>query len=90
MADGIRRMERVVDDVKELINKTLTPMQVIEEPESAIIVNTAFDMMEAYIQLEKEKTELLQRIDERLGTVVTLEKEIEALRRELSFMRKES
>ena len=61
MADGIRRMERVVDDVKELINKTLTPMQVIEEPESAIIVNTAFDMMEAYIQLEKEKTELLQK-----------------------------
>lgn len=90
MADGIRRMEKVVDDVKELINKALTPMQVIEEPESAIIVKIAFDLIEAYIQLEKEKTELLQRIDERLETVNSLEMEIEALRRELSYMRKES
>lgn len=90
MSDGIRKMEGTIEEVKEWVNKTLTPMQVIEEPESAIIVNLAFEMMEGYLRLEKEKTELLNKINDKLETVNSLEREIEALRREIANMRKES
>lgn len=67
--NGIEKMERTVNDVEEFINKTLKPMDIIDEPEAAMFVKICFDMTDGYLRHEKEMMDRLDNIITRLDKI---------------------
>lgn len=88
--EGIKKMEKTVEDIKDIANMQLTAMDVIDSPMNAVMAKICFDFVESYIQLEKDKKELLERMNEKLEKIDDVSKEIEQLRRELNYIKKES
>ena len=88
--EGIKKMEKTVEGIKDIANMQLTAMDVIDSPMNAVMAKICFDFVESYIQLEKDKKELLERMNEKLEKIDDVSKEIEQLRKELERIKKES
>lgn len=81
--ESILKMDKTIDKIKELINKNVTAMDVIDEPEVAFVVKYGLELMENYIRIEKEKHEFLEEMNRKLEKIDNVSKEIEQLREEI-------
>ena len=88
--EGIERLEKTVEDIKNMVNMQLTAMDVIENPMSAAMAKIGFDLLESYVKIEKNNQEWHEKFNEKLIRVEADVKEIEQLRRELERIKKES
>ena len=92
--EGIERLEKTVEDIKDIVNNQLAAMDVIENPINAAMAKVCFDLLESYIEIEKDNQEWHERINEKLENnrmmLINVNGEIERLRKELERIKKES
>lgn len=60
--NGIDKMENVVKNIKDFLNKNVSAMDVINEPEAAILCKEGFDMIDGFIQSQKDMNEKMDKI----------------------------
>ena len=92
--EGIEKLEKTVEGIKDIINKQLTAMDVIDNPMNAVMAKVCFDLLESYVEIEKNNQEWHERINEKLENnkmlLHNLNGEMEWLIKELEKNNKES
>lgn len=90
--NGIDKMENVVKNIKDFLNKNVSAMDVIDEPETAIFCKEGFDMIDGFIQSQKDMNEKMDKIitllEDKTEDNKNVTREIERIRKEMENMKK--
>ena len=85
--NGIENLKGTFEEVKELFNKNVEPIEIINDPEQAQMVKLLFDFAENYIQIQSENRKILERIDEKMEEIESVKKEVSYLRTEIERLK---